>query len=223
MKIYNYDSETKIYLSSQNADLDPEETKIQGKDVYLIPDNATTTKPPAAKENSVRVWDENKWIYVADYRQNYYKVDSNLNVFTIDKIGEIEQGYILVEKETGNLIKENPEDYIIDNDSIREKTAEEKQAEERLRLDALTLTPADVERALYKERQMDFEDLKTLIAEELPQVDIKAISIEFRAKDFYRGAEAAGMRLFDVVGGLLGYTTEDMDYLFQNKELPEGK
>ena len=99
-------------------------------------------------------------------------------------------------------------------------TPEEIAVKERERLDALTLTPADVERALYKEKKMDFDDLKALIAEQLPQVDIKGLSIEFRAKDFYRGAEANGMRLFDVVGALLGYTPEDMDYLFENKELP---
>jgi hypothetical protein len=99
-------------------------------------------------------------------------------------------------------------------------TPEEIAAKERQRLDALTLTPADVERALYKEKQMDFEDLKALIVEQLPMVDIKGLSIEFRAKDFYRGAMASGMRLFDVVGHLLGYTPQDMDYLFENKELP---
>lgn len=99
-------------------------------------------------------------------------------------------------------------------------TPEEIAVKERQRLDALTLTPADVERALYKEKQMDFEDLKALIAEQLPMVDIKGLSIEFRAKDFYRGAVANGMRLFDIVGHLLGYTPEDMDYLFEHKELP---
>ena len=100
-------------------------------------------------------------------------------------------------------------------------TDEEKQEQERARLDALTLTPSDVERALYKAKKMDFEDLKALIAQSLPQVDIKGLAIEFRAKDFYRGAVANGMRLFDVVGALLGYTPEDMDYLFENKVLPE--
>lgn len=99
-------------------------------------------------------------------------------------------------------------------------TEEEEQVKERERLDALTLTPADVERALYKAKGMDFDDLKSLIAQQLPQVDIKGLAIEFRAKDFYRGAVANGMRLFDVVGALLGYTPEDMDYLFENKELP---
>lgn len=99
-------------------------------------------------------------------------------------------------------------------------TPEEIEVKERQKLDALTLTPADVERALYKEKQMDFEDLKALIAQQLPQVDIKELAIEFRAKDFYRGAVANGMRLFDVVGALLNYTPSDMDYLFKHKELP---
>lgn len=101
-------------------------------------------------------------------------------------------------------------------------TQEEIAQKERERIDALTLTPADVERALYKEKQMDFEDLKALIAQQLPQVDIKGLAIEFRAKDFFRGATTNGMRLFDVVGALLGYTPSDMDYLFENKELPKG-
>ncbi|MEE3349913.1 MAG: hypothetical protein VZR09_07725 [Candidatus Gastranaerophilaceae bacterium] len=96
-----------------------------------------------------------------------------------------------------------------------------KQAEkERKRLDALTLTPSDVERALYKAKEMDFEDLKALIAEKAPQLDMKALAIEFRANNFYRGVEVNGMRLIDTVGALLGYTPADMDYLFTHKELP---
>lgn len=100
-------------------------------------------------------------------------------------------------------------------------TEEEIQEQERQRIDSLTLTPADVERALYKEKGMDFDDLKALIVQALPTVDIKELSIEFRAKDFYRGAMAGGVRLFDTVGALLGYTPQDMDYLFINKKLPE--
>lgn len=100
-------------------------------------------------------------------------------------------------------------------------TEEEKQEQERQAKDAMTLTPADVERALYKAKGMDFEDLKALIVQALPTVDIKGLSIEFRAKDFYRGAMAGGLRLFDVVAPLIGYTPDDMDYLFEHKELPD--
>ena len=117
----------------------------------------------------------------------------------------------------------NIDHYIWDgSDVVLDPDYDEKQKQkERERLDSLTLTPADVDRALYKAKKMDFEDLKALIVQALPTVDIKALSIEFRAKDFYRGAVANGMRLFDVVGALLGYSSDDMDYLFEHKELPE--
>lgn len=94
----------------------------------------------------------------------------------------------------------------------------DKQAKERLELDQLTLTPADVERALYKAKGMDFEDLKNLISQQIPTIDIKALAIEFRAKDFYRGATANGVRLFDVVGQLLNITSEQLDKFFETKD-----
>ena len=99
-------------------------------------------------------------------------------------------------------------------------TEEEKVERRRAYLDSLSLTPSDVERALYKAKGMDFEDLKTLIAQRMPQLDMKELAIEFRANNFYRGVEINGMRLIDTVGLLLGYSAEDMDYLFENKELP---
>ena len=99
---------------------------------------------------------------------------------------------------------------------------EEKQQQERQRLDFLILTPSDVERALYySPLQMDFDDLKALIAEKAPQIDLKGLAIEFRANNFYRGAvDKNGNRIIDMVGAVLGYTPEDMDYLFEHKQLP---
>ena len=99
-------------------------------------------------------------------------------------------------------------------------TPEEIAQKERQRLDQLFLTPSDVERALYKAKGMDFEDLKVLIAQALPTVDMKELAIEFRANNFYRGVEIGSIRLIDAVGALLGYTPDDMDYLFVNKQLP---
>ena len=102
-------------------------------------------------------------------------------------------------------------------------TVEEIEIKKRQRLDEMSLTPADVERALYKAKGMDFTDLKELINQSMIGIDTKALAIEFRAKDFYRGAMYDNGRLFDVVGALLGYTPDDMDYLFEYKELPENK
>lgn len=124
-------------------------------------------------------------------------------------------------------VSELPEDYeqgkyiVVDGELVLNPNfEEEKRQKERQRLDRLTLTPADVERALYAAKGMDFEDLKALIAEKMPQIDMKALAIEFRARDFYRGAMAGEIRLFDAVGALIGYTSEDMDYLFEHKQLP---
>lgn len=101
-------------------------------------------------------------------------------------------------------------------------TEEEIKEQERQRLDSLILTPSDVERALYySPLQMDFDDLKAYIAEHAPQVDLKGLAIEFRANNFYRGAvDRNGNRIIDMVGAVLGYTPEDMDYLFEHKQLP---
>ncbi len=105
-------------------------------------------------------------------------------------------------------------------DETQEEAEERIAQEERNRLDLLFLTPSDIERALYKAKGMDFEDLKELIAQSGAGIDLKALAIEFRANNFYRGAKFGNSRLIDVVGNLLGYTPQDMDYLFENKELP---
>lgn len=46
MEIYHYD-ENKIFLGSSEAQLDPLELRRKGKQVFLIPRNATAIKPPA--------------------------------------------------------------------------------------------------------------------------------------------------------------------------------
>lgn len=136
-------------------------------------------------------------------------------VYTVD-LPDNDRHYTITYKETKTKITE-----ILTYTETEEEYEQRTLTERRQRLDQLTLTPSDVERALYKAKQMDFEDLKDLIHQQLPNIDTKALAIEFRASSFYRGAEASGMRLFDVVGAILGYTSEDMDYLFEHKELPE--
>lgn len=119
-------------------------------------------------------------------------------------------------------IKETEEGYtIVDYQLVTVEEAEEiARQKEQQRIDALSLTPSDVERALYKAKNMDFEDLKALIAKRAPSIDMKALAIEFRANNFYRGVVVNGIRLIDTVGALLGYTSADMNYLFEHKELP---
>lgn len=162
-------------------------------------------------------------MYFAYINSHNEFVDVGVSMMLTDEYGSNNVQNIEVDKNLYDNVREFGTEYYIYQDGEIIENPDYASAviiKERQRLDALTLTPADVERALYRAKGMDFDDLKNFIHEQLPYLDIKALSIEFRAKDFYRGAEANGMRLFDTIGFLLGYTPEDMDYLFENKELP---
>lgn len=131
-----------------------------------------------------------------------------------------------VSEEIYNAFVEDHDKYIYSDGEIIENPDYEeiKQQKHRQELDALTLTPSDVERALLKAKGMDFEDLKTFLKNKgYTDLQIKAIGVELRASDFFRGATLNGIRIVDAIGGLLGYTTEDMDYLFIHKDLPNGE
>ena len=81
----------------------------------------------------------------------------------------------------------------------------------------LSLTATDVERAIYKAKGMDFDDIVEFVKLNPPEgLDIKALKIELKANNFYRGNPYV-----EQIGTLLGYTSDDLDYLFENKELPE--
>lgn len=92
MQTYIYHSETKEYLYSEVAFLDPLESEQQGKDVYLLPADATFTAPPEAKEGYARVWNGKAWEYVEDHRgvtvwQSY---DESM---VITELGAIPEGW----------------------------------------------------------------------------------------------------------------------------------
>lgn len=92
----------------------------------------------------------------------------------------------------------------------------EKQQKERERIDNLELTGADVERAIYVAKGMDFEDLVNSVKDsELVGFDLKRLKIELKANHFIRKHP-----YINIVGQILGYTPEDMDYLFETKSLP---
>lgn len=124
-------------------------------------------------------------------------------------------------------VEETTENYTMYNGQYL--TEEEIAVKERERLDSLTLTPADVERALLSAKGWDFDDLKSYLKTQgFTDLQIKAIGIELRASNFYRGATMPSLvdpsydiRIVDTIGDLLGYSSDDMDYLFEHKQLPE--
>ena len=85
----------------------------------------------------------------------------------------------------------------------------------------LNLTAADVERAIYKAKGMDFDDVIALVEQyneaapmneegQSTAIDIKALKIELKANNFYRGNP-----YIDAVGQLLGFTSEQLDNFFE--------
>lgn len=57
MLVYRYDPETKKFLYSEPAMLDPLETQKAGKNIYLLPANCTFTEPPQEREGYNIVYD----------------------------------------------------------------------------------------------------------------------------------------------------------------------
>ena len=90
---------------------------------------------------------------------------------------------------------------------------ETKQAQiEQERIAMLSLTGADVERGIYKAKGMDFDDIIAYVTQLQPQgLDIKALKIELKANNFYRGNPYV-----DAVGTLLGFTKEQLDAFFKD-------
>ena len=168
-----------------------------------------------------------EWTIKPDFRKNFYKVDENLTVSEITTIGE-QEGFYVVDKETGEDIKQFPNKYKIENSEVVKKSDEEYAAEqaqkERERIAMLKLTAADVERAIYKAKGMDFDDVIAAVeaanevagisgAGTTSAIDIKALKIELKANNFYRGNP-----YIDAVGELLGFTVAQLDEFFETND-----
>lgn len=126
MNLYNYDKNTKEYLSTTLASADPMETKIRGEFVPLVPACATVIEPPKTGENEVAIFNGKVWEIKKDFRVSHKICDENFNIKDITEIGEIEEKY-LVTADIAELIKENPDKFKIQNEEITQKTEEEYQ------------------------------------------------------------------------------------------------
>ena len=88
----------------------------------------------------------------------------------------------------------------------------------------LNLTAADVERAIYKAKGMDFDDVIALVEQyneaapldaegQSAAIDIKALKIELKANNFYYGNPYVKQ-----IGQLLGLTDEQMLEFFKTND-----
>lgn len=63
MKVYRFDEETKKYINAEEAFIDPLESELQGKDIYLLPANCTSQQPPEPKDGYKIKWSGTAWEY----------------------------------------------------------------------------------------------------------------------------------------------------------------
>lgn len=75
MQVYKYDEQTKEYIGTEQALIDPLESESQGKTIYLLPANATFEKPNL-QEGFASVWND-KWENIEDNRGKEYWLDTD--------------------------------------------------------------------------------------------------------------------------------------------------
>lgn len=69
--VYKYDEKTKEYLGKAETLLDPLETQLQQKEIYLLPADATFSAP-TLQEGYVSVFKEGDWENIEDNRGKEY-------------------------------------------------------------------------------------------------------------------------------------------------------
>lgn len=111
--------------------------------------------------------------------------------------------------------EETNEEYVLDGDEyvLKNEEWEERQAQkEKERIAKLSLTKREVFLALYKAKGLTPEMIRSQIT------DTEAL-IEFDyATEYFRFNP-----LIDKIGLMLGYSSENIDYLFEHKQLPESE
>lgn len=90
MIFYTYNEKTKEFTGTQNAFIDPLETKKQGKNVYLVPANATDKKPLETKENQAVIFNGTEWEIIADYRGKTYYIGTEQH--EMKELGDLPKG-----------------------------------------------------------------------------------------------------------------------------------
>lgn len=254
--IYNYKADTKEFTGVvEQADKDNAKSAKVGHFVPMVHANATLLEPPTVEENQIQVYSKTietheepyevidpetgekhteyrtveevieNWNVEPDYRKNFLKVDNDLNVTDITTIGE-QEGYIIVDKATGEDIKASKDWYkIVDNEVVKkfEEEYEQEQAEkEAVRIANLHMTRGDVFRGLLLAKGVTRADIRGLIEampEETPEQRVKkelALIDCDEALEYYRGVP-----LIDTVGKQLGITPEQMSNFFDTKDWHE--
>lgn len=76
MQVYKYDEQTKEYIGTEQALINPLESELQGKTIYLLPANATFEKPNL-QDGFASVFNGTQWENVEDNRGKEYWLDTD--------------------------------------------------------------------------------------------------------------------------------------------------
>lgn len=76
MQVYKYDEQTKEYIGTEQALINPLESELQGKGIYLLPANATFAIP-VLKDGFASVFNGTQWENIEDNRGKEYWLDTD--------------------------------------------------------------------------------------------------------------------------------------------------
>ena len=129
----------------------------------------------------------------------YTEKPLNKTLYNLDEVVETQDEYVL-----------DGDEYVLNDEAYKDKQVQI----ERERIAKLFLTGADVERGIYQAKGMDFEDILDMVKNLQPQdLDIKALKIELKANNFYRGNPYVS-----AIGALLGFTEKQLDLFFETND-----
>ena len=72
MQAYMYSATTHEFIETVPCFPDPVRSRMEGREVYLLPANATFTAPPAKRTGYTAVWNGAGWIETEDHRGAQY-------------------------------------------------------------------------------------------------------------------------------------------------------
>lgn len=112
LNIYLYNDNNE-YIGESITMLDPEETRIQGKNIWIMPPNSTELKPEL-KEGYAPIWNGETWEYVEDHRGEKGYIGKKF--IEIKELGPLPDEFSTKEPEpTQEEIKEQDKKKILSN------------------------------------------------------------------------------------------------------------
>lgn len=164
MQVYKYDEKTKEYIGTEQALINPLESELQGKTIYLLPANATFEKPNL-QDGFASVFNGTQWENIEDNRGKEYWLPTDkygAPAREMKALGPLPEGAILTAPEK----------------TLAELKADKVQALKRER-DALEVEPIEYEGNLF-----DYDDkARDRINAAIIALDITGQSTEWTTAD----------------------------------------